>query len=67
MAPNPSLEATFRLEAKSPEDLVWNGWVSLAHLVVVAECEVLTIRPTEIEVDAYRLPGGQLAYTRRRT
>jgi Lhr-like helicase len=59
VAPNPSIEATFRLEAKSHEDLVWNGWVSLAHLVVVAACEVLTIRPTEIEVDAYRLPGGQ--------
>jgi Lhr-like helicase len=59
VAPDPSLDATFRLEAKSPEDPVWNGWVSLAHLVVVAACEILTIRPTEIEVDAYRLPGGQ--------
>ncbi len=59
VAPNPSVEEAFRLEPKSPEDLVWNGWVSLAHLVVVAACEVLTIRPTEIEVDAYRLPGGQ--------
>jgi hypothetical protein len=59
IAPDPSLEATFRLKPESPEDPVWNGWVSLAHLVVVAACEVLTIRPTEIEVDAYRLPGGQ--------
>ena len=59
IAPDPKLETTYRLKPESPEDAVWNGWVSLAHLVVIAACEVLTIRPTEIEVDAYRLPGGQ--------
>ena len=59
IAPDASLEASFLLKPDSPEDAVWNGWVSLAHLLVVSACEILAIRPTEIEVDAYRLPGGQ--------
>jgi hypothetical protein len=58
VAPSASLQALFKLQPESPEDPVWTGWVSFAHLFAVAVSKVMAIRPIEIEVDAYRLPGG---------
>jgi hypothetical protein len=58
IAPTAALQATFILQPHNPEDPVWAGWVSFAHLFAVAVSKVMAIRPTEIEVDAYRLPGG---------
>lgn len=58
VAPSASLQAAYRLQPLSPEDPIWSGWVSFAHLFAVAVSKVMAIRPIEIEVDAYRLPGG---------
>lgn len=58
VAPSALLRSSFKLQPSSPEDLVWTGWVSFAHLFAVAVAKVMAIRPVEIEVDAYRLPGG---------
>lgn len=58
IAPSRAVQERFNLEPRNPEDLVWTGWVSFAHLFAVAVSKIMAIRPTEIDVDAYRLPGG---------
>lgn len=58
IAPAAPARDSLRLQPKNPEDPVWYAWVSFAHLFAVAVSKVMAIRPTEIEVDAYRLPGG---------
>ena len=58
ISPAPNIREHYRLMPRDTADPVWMGWVSFAHLFAVAVANVMTIRPVEFEVGAYRLPGG---------
>jgi Lhr-like helicase len=60
MRPTKAVIQRYRVIPSGAEDPVFSAWISFAHLFAIAVAKSLAIQRIDFEVDAFRLPGGDI-------